>query len=281
MELATRLSLYLWRSLPDQTLMDAANNGHLKTPSDVATQAHADAGRRQGQSGPVRLRRPVAGHREHERGHQGHAVHEVDLQRGSRPAHRDADHVHAVGVDQERLQDLADLADLVHQREPGQFLRGHGGQPELRHGDHRQQRGNPRYGHFDPGQRAGHVTRTRRCRRPPSAGGWSASRSCARRCRTRRPRSTACRIPPPPLRSEKWHHRATRTSQHVSANRRLQRLPSVHGLAGLRVRPVRRDRRIPDRWRTADQVDSSGKFVAVPEQHERTCPGRSAEPATS
>lgn len=39
MELATRLSLYLWRSLPDQTLIDAAKNGHLATPSDVATQA--------------------------------------------------------------------------------------------------------------------------------------------------------------------------------------------------------------------------------------------------
>lgn len=39
MELATRLSLYLWRSLPDQTLIDAANNGHLNTASDVATQA--------------------------------------------------------------------------------------------------------------------------------------------------------------------------------------------------------------------------------------------------
>jgi hypothetical protein len=39
MELATRLSLYLWRSLPDQTLTDAANNGHLASASDVATQA--------------------------------------------------------------------------------------------------------------------------------------------------------------------------------------------------------------------------------------------------
>lgn len=39
MELATRLSLYLWRSLPDQTLSDAAKNGHLATASDVATQA--------------------------------------------------------------------------------------------------------------------------------------------------------------------------------------------------------------------------------------------------
>ncbi len=42
MELATRLSLYLWRSIPDQTLMDAANgvNGaHLTSASDVAMQA--------------------------------------------------------------------------------------------------------------------------------------------------------------------------------------------------------------------------------------------------
>ena len=42
MELATRLALYLWRSIPDQTLMDAANgvNGAtLTSASDVATQA--------------------------------------------------------------------------------------------------------------------------------------------------------------------------------------------------------------------------------------------------
>ena len=39
LELATRLALYLWRSLPDQTLVDAANNGQLATPSDVAAQA--------------------------------------------------------------------------------------------------------------------------------------------------------------------------------------------------------------------------------------------------
>jgi Protein of unknown function (DUF1592)/Protein of unknown function (DUF1588)/Protein of unknown function (DUF1595)/Protein of unknown function (DUF1585)/Protein of unknown function (DUF1587) len=39
MELATRLSLYLWRSLPDQTLITAANGGHLVSASDVATQA--------------------------------------------------------------------------------------------------------------------------------------------------------------------------------------------------------------------------------------------------
>jgi hypothetical protein len=42
MELATRLALYLWRSIPDQALMDAANgvNGaSLVSASDVATQA--------------------------------------------------------------------------------------------------------------------------------------------------------------------------------------------------------------------------------------------------
>lgn len=39
MELATRLSLYLWRSLPDQTLITAATGGKLVTTSDVATQA--------------------------------------------------------------------------------------------------------------------------------------------------------------------------------------------------------------------------------------------------
>jgi hypothetical protein len=38
-ELATRLALYLWRSLPDQTLLDAASGGHLATASDVSTQA--------------------------------------------------------------------------------------------------------------------------------------------------------------------------------------------------------------------------------------------------
>ena len=42
MELATRLALYLWRSIPDQTLIDAANGvngGSLISASDVATQA--------------------------------------------------------------------------------------------------------------------------------------------------------------------------------------------------------------------------------------------------
>ena len=39
MELATRLSLYLWRSLPDSTLVTAATGGHLASASDVATQA--------------------------------------------------------------------------------------------------------------------------------------------------------------------------------------------------------------------------------------------------
>jgi hypothetical protein len=38
-ELATRLALYLWRSLPDQTLLDAAAGGHLATASDVSAQA--------------------------------------------------------------------------------------------------------------------------------------------------------------------------------------------------------------------------------------------------
>jgi uncharacterized protein DUF1592/uncharacterized protein DUF1588/uncharacterized protein DUF1595/uncharacterized protein DUF1585/uncharacterized protein DUF1587 len=39
LELATRLSLYLWRSLPDPTLTTAATSGHLASASDVATQA--------------------------------------------------------------------------------------------------------------------------------------------------------------------------------------------------------------------------------------------------
>jgi hypothetical protein len=39
MELATRLALYLWRSIPDQTLMDAATGGTLTSASDVANQA--------------------------------------------------------------------------------------------------------------------------------------------------------------------------------------------------------------------------------------------------
>ena len=40
MELATRLALYLWRSLPDQTLIDAAKPAATwRRASDVATQA--------------------------------------------------------------------------------------------------------------------------------------------------------------------------------------------------------------------------------------------------
>jgi len=39
MEVATRLALYLWRSIPDQTLIDAANGGQLATAVQVASQA--------------------------------------------------------------------------------------------------------------------------------------------------------------------------------------------------------------------------------------------------
>jgi hypothetical protein len=39
MEVATRLSLFLWRSLPDKTLTDAANGGQLASAADVASQA--------------------------------------------------------------------------------------------------------------------------------------------------------------------------------------------------------------------------------------------------
>ena len=78
MELATRLSLFLWRSLPDQTLIDAANAGQLATPDRGRDAGHAHARRRQGQGRAARLRRPVAGHREHGRGHEGHAVQELD-----------------------------------------------------------------------------------------------------------------------------------------------------------------------------------------------------------
>jgi hypothetical protein len=39
METATRLSLFIWRSLPDQTLIDAASGGQLATADQVQTQA--------------------------------------------------------------------------------------------------------------------------------------------------------------------------------------------------------------------------------------------------
>jgi hypothetical protein len=39
LELATRLALYLWRSIPDQTLMDAATGGNLTTAAEVTAQA--------------------------------------------------------------------------------------------------------------------------------------------------------------------------------------------------------------------------------------------------
>jgi hypothetical protein len=39
METATRLALYLWRSLPDQMLIDAASSGGLSTSAQVAAQA--------------------------------------------------------------------------------------------------------------------------------------------------------------------------------------------------------------------------------------------------
>jgi hypothetical protein len=39
MEIATRLSLFLWRSLPDKTLVDAANAGQLSTADQIGAQA--------------------------------------------------------------------------------------------------------------------------------------------------------------------------------------------------------------------------------------------------
>jgi hypothetical protein len=38
-ELATRLSMFLWRSLPDDTLLTAASNGGLSTPDQIQAQA--------------------------------------------------------------------------------------------------------------------------------------------------------------------------------------------------------------------------------------------------
>ena len=81
----------LWRSLPDQTLIDAANGGQPATARPTsATQATRMLADAKAKDALRRLRRPVARHREHGRGDEGHAVQELDGRAGRRAALRDA-----------------------------------------------------------------------------------------------------------------------------------------------------------------------------------------------
>ena len=50
LELASRLSFFLWSSIPDDELLDAASKGRLRDPIVLSATSHANAGRSQGRS---------------------------------------------------------------------------------------------------------------------------------------------------------------------------------------------------------------------------------------
>ena len=59
-ELASRLSFFLWSSIPDAELLAEAGRGTLKDPAVLRAAGAADAGRSQGRCAGRQLRRPVA-----------------------------------------------------------------------------------------------------------------------------------------------------------------------------------------------------------------------------
>ena len=86
-----------------------------------------------GQDALARLRRPVARHREHGRGHQGHAVHQLDAGVAAGAAHRDADDLQPVGArpttptsrrcsPRRRRTSTRDLASFYNTGAPGTTL---------------------------------------------------------------------------------------------------------------------------------------------------------------
>ena len=54
-ELATRLSLFLWNTSPDQLLLDAAERDELADPAGLRRHVHAPAGLAPGQGGAAQL----------------------------------------------------------------------------------------------------------------------------------------------------------------------------------------------------------------------------------
>ena len=67
LELASRLSFFLWSSIPDDELLEAAEQGRLKDPAVLEQQVRADAGRSAVRGAGRQLRRPVAGAAQHPR----------------------------------------------------------------------------------------------------------------------------------------------------------------------------------------------------------------------
>ena len=71
LELASRLSFFLWSSLPDDELLKAAADARLQQARRAGRAGHADAGRPARQVAERRLRLPVAAHRQAGRDHAG------------------------------------------------------------------------------------------------------------------------------------------------------------------------------------------------------------------
>ena len=59
-KLASRLSFFLWSSIPDDELLDLAEQGDAAEPGDARAAGAADAGRSEGAGARRQLRRPVA-----------------------------------------------------------------------------------------------------------------------------------------------------------------------------------------------------------------------------
>ena len=60
LELASRLSFFLWSSIPDERLLTLASQGRLRSPARARTAGAADAGRPARGGADAQLRRPVA-----------------------------------------------------------------------------------------------------------------------------------------------------------------------------------------------------------------------------
>ncbi|MGC4089821.1 MAG: DUF1587 domain-containing protein [Polyangiaceae bacterium] len=123
-EVAARLAAFLWRSVPDDTLAQAADQNQLTTADRNRSAGHAHARRRQGQVGARRLRRPVARHRERGQRHQGHRVRQRLVAPGCQgPAHRDHHHLYEPGQLGRKLHRLDDVEHQLHQLDAGHVLR--------------------------------------------------------------------------------------------------------------------------------------------------------------
>ena len=167
---------------------------------------------------------------------------------------------------QQRLQDAADVAVVVHQRQPGELLRRRR-QPVVRHGHQRQQRVEPALRDPDPGKRAGrsraHVAPLPDQARSPDPPADHVRGGAGPAGGDRRHAD-----PPAAGDADERDH-----ARRVHAARRRERSSATAATSAWigwasgstsTTRPAR-----SSRWRTATSVDSSGKFVPFPNNAER------------